>query len=241
MAASLLLVGIPVAFQKSVDRAGRTCRGLRFEVEKYIMKTNMFRIALYFAGYSENGLNSFAALSVSCLTGNPLTPNLPVKELALSGLQVAYANSITAAQQGGKVETAKKGTARAALLAALRQNAAYVQSLGLTNLEDIFSTGYDVVSTNKTQSPLTTPVFALDNSFPGQITVALTAVVNAKAYQVQYSIGTGLWQELGIYPNTRGIVLPNLTTATICNMRVRAIGGSTQYSQWSATVSAVVN
>jgi len=24
-------------------------------------------------------------------------------------------------------------------------------------------------------------------------------------------------------------------------MRVRAIGGSTQYSQWSATVSAVVN
>jgi hypothetical protein len=25
------------------------------------------------------------------------------------------------------------------------------------------------------------------------------------------------------------------------SMRVRAIGGSTQYSQWSATVSAVVN
>jgi hypothetical protein len=205
------------------------------------MKTNILRVALYFAAYSDNNLNSFAALSVSCLTGNPLTPNLPVKVADLTTLQTAFASSITAAQQGGKVETAKKNTARAALLAALRQNAAYVQSLALTNLEDIFSTGYDVVSTNKTQSPLTTPVFALDNSFPGQVTVNLAAVVNAKSYQVQYSIGTGTWQELGIYPNTRGIVVPNLTSTTVCNVRVRAIGGSTQYSQWSATVSAVVN
>jgi hypothetical protein len=205
------------------------------------MKTQILRIALYFANYTDNDLNVFASLSVSCLTANPLTPDLPVKVPALGTLQVAFADGITAAQQGGKVETAAKNTARAALLAALRQNAAYVQSLSLTNLEDIFSTGYDVTSSNKSQSPLTTPVFALDNSFGGQIAVDLTAVVNAKSYQVQYSIGTGAWQELGIFPNTRGIVIPSLTATTICNARVRAIGGSTQYSQWSATVSAVVN
>jgi hypothetical protein len=205
------------------------------------MKPTILRVALYFAAYSDNNLNSFAALSVSCLTNNPLTPDLPVKAPALGTLQTAFADSITAAQQGGKVDTAKKNTARAALLAALRQNAAYVQSLALTNLEDIFSTGYDVISNNKTQSPLTTPVFELDNSFPGQVTVDLSAVVNAKSYQVQYSIGTGAWQELGIFPNTRGIIVPNLTATTICNARVRAIGGSTQYSAWSATVSAVVN
>jgi hypothetical protein len=205
------------------------------------MKTNILRVALYFAAYSDNNLNSFAALSVSCLTGNPLTPDLPVKVIDLTALQVGFANSITDAQQGGRVETGKKNTARAALLAALRQNAAYVQSLALTTVQDIFSTGYDVTSSNKSQSPLTTPVFALDNSFPGQITVDLTAVVNAKSYQVQYSIGTGAWQELGIFPNTRGIVIPGLTQATICNVRVRAIGGSTQYSQWGATVPAVVN
>jgi hypothetical protein len=205
------------------------------------MKTNILRVALYFAAYSDNNLNSFAALSVSCLTANPLTPNLPVTAPALGTLQVDFANSITAAQQGGRMETGKKNTARAALLSALRQNAAYVQSLALTNLEDIFSTGYDVTSTNKSQSPLTTPVFALDNSFPGQITVDLTAVVNAKSYQVQSSLGTGPWQELGIFPNTRGIILTGLTQATLCNVRVRAIGGSTQYSQWGATVPVVVN
>jgi hypothetical protein len=205
------------------------------------MKTNAIRVALYFAAYSDKDLNSFAALSVSCLTNNPLTPDLPVKVPALTTLQENFADSMTAAQQGGKVETAKKNQARTALVSALRQNAAYVQSLALTDLADVLSTGYDVVSTNKTQSPLTTPVFELDNSFPGQITVGLSAVVNAKSYQVQYSIGTGPWQELGIFPNTRGIVISGLTATTISNVRVRAIGGSTQYSQWSATVSAVVN
>jgi hypothetical protein len=47
-------------------------------------------------------------LSVSCLTNNLLTPDLPVKVPALTTLQVNFADSITAAQQGGKVETAKK-------------------------------------------------------------------------------------------------------------------------------------
>jgi hypothetical protein len=206
------------------------------------MKPQILKLALYFANYTDNDLNSFAALSVSCLTGNPLTPDLPFKVVVLGPLQVNFANCITAQQQqGGRMDTGKKNTARAALLAALRQNAAYVQSLGLTTVQDIFSTGYDVISNNKTQSPLTTPVFALDNSFPGQITVDLSAVVNAKSYQVQYSIGTGAWQELGIFPNTRGIVITGLTQATLCNVRVRAIGGSTQYSQWGATVPVVVN
>ena len=93
----------------------------------------------------------------------------------LTALQVAFANSITDAQQGDKLATAKKNQARAVLLSALRQNAAYVQSLALTDLASILSTGYDVVSTNKTQSPLTTPVFALDYS---QWSATVSAVVN---------------------------------------------------------------
>src|SRR5277367_4610888 len=118
------------------------------------MKTNTIRVALYFAAYSDNELNGFASLSVSCLTNNPLTPDLPVKATALSALQVDFADKLTAAQQGGKIETARKNQARTVLIAALRQNAAYVQSLALTDLADVLSTGYDVVSTNKTQSPL---------------------------------------------------------------------------------------
>jgi len=43
--------------------------------------------------------------------------------------------------------------------------------------------------------------------------------------------------EAGIYPNTKNIVLNNLTPGAIYNVRIRAVGGSTHYSPWSATVS----
>ena len=70
-----------------------------------------------------------------------------------------------------------------------------------------------MVIPNNLQAPLIQPVFTLDNSMTTQLGVYLTAVPNAKAYQVQFSTGTGAWQEAGIYPNTKGIVLTNLTRA----------------------------
>jgi hypothetical protein len=76
--------------------------------KKDIMKTYIIKLALYFANYTDLELSNFGALSISCLTNNPLTPDLPVKVPALTTLQAAFADSIQAAQQGGKVETAKK-------------------------------------------------------------------------------------------------------------------------------------
>jgi len=54
-------------------------------------------------------------------------------------------------------------------------------------------------------------------------------VNGAKAYQVQYCVGTGPWLEAGIWPNTKGIVITNLTPGTVYSVRVRGVGGSTQY------------
>ena len=198
-------------------------------------KTN--RVALYFATYTDSELNSFAILVIVCLKNNALFPNLPLTIAALTALQVAFQNASAASAHGGTVLTELKKEAREALVSALRQIAGYIQSLALPNVSDILSSGYDVINTNNTQSPLIQPVFTLDNSMPGQLNVYLQAVPYAKAYQVQYCIGTAAWQEAGIYPNTKGIVLTNLTSGTVYNVRIRAIGGSTQYGPWSATVS----
>jgi hypothetical protein len=200
----------------------------------------IIRVALSFAAFPDDELNSFAILVIACIKTNPLFPNLPVLIAALIALQTAFQNAITAAAQGGTMDTAAKNEARDALVSALRQTAAYVQSLALPNVSQVLSSGFDVVTPNTAQSPLTQPVFTLDNSLTAQMTVDLQAVTNAKAYQVQFSIGTGAWQEAGIYPNTRGIVLTGLTPGTMCNVRIRAIGGSTQYSEWSATMPAMV-
>jgi hypothetical protein len=199
----------------------------------------IIRVALSFATFGDNDVNSIAILVIVCLKNNALFPNLPVSIAALTALQTAYQNALTTAQaQGGKVNTAVKNEARDALVSALRQTAAYVQSLTPTlTVSQVLSSGFDVANASSTPVPLVQPVFTLDNSVTTQLAVYLTAVPNAKAYQVQFSTGTGAWQEAGIYPNTKGIVLTGLTPGTIYNVRIRAVGGSTQYSPWSATVS----
>jgi hypothetical protein len=197
------------------------------------------RVALYFATYPDDELNSFAILVIACLKTNPLFPNLPITILALTALQTAFQAALTAKEQGGKADTAAKNEARDALIVALRQFAAYVQSLTSTlTLSQILSSGFDVVSPNNAQSPLAQPVLmGLDNSSSTQLRVTLSPVTNAKAYQVQYSIGTAAWQEAGIFPSTKGVIIASLTPGTVYTVRVRAIGGSTQYSDWSLTMS----
>jgi hypothetical protein len=84
---------------------------------------------------------------------------------------------------------------------------------------------------------LTQPVFSLDNSVSGKLGVFLEAVPHAKAYHVQFCTGTAPWVDLGIFPNTKNIIVPNLTPGTVYSVRVQAIGGSTQYSVWSGVNS----
>jgi hypothetical protein len=202
------------------------------------MKKKVIRVSLLFATYPYNDINSLAILVCVCLKNNLLFPNLPVAIAAMQALQLSLQNAITAAAKGGTVLTAQKIEARDAMISCLRQTAGYVQSLAPTlTVSQVLSSGFDVVNANTTPSPLDQPEFSLDNSITTQLGVNLSAVSNAKAYQVQFSTGTGAWMEAGIYPNTKGIVLTNLTPGTIYNVRIRAVGGSTQYSPWSATVS----
>ena len=203
-----------------------------------LMKKSI-RVSLAFATYNEAELNGFAILVITCLKANPLFPSLPVAIAALTALQTAYQNAITASAQGGKINTAAKLEARDALVPALRQTAGYVQTLAVTmTVSQVLSSGFDVVSNNTAQTPLDQPqLISLDNSVGGQLTVYLQPVANARAYQVQFSTGNNVWQEAGIFPSTRGVVITGLTPGVTYTVRVRAIGGSMQYSPWSATLS----
>lgn len=204
------------------------------------MKKNI-RVALSFATFNDAQLNSFAILVIACLKSNSLFPDLPLTIAALTALQTAFEAAMTAAAQGGPKDTAAKNEARDALVSALRQIAAYVQSLGLDNMSSVLSSGFDVVVPGNGQTPLDQPVLTkLDNSVSTQLQLRLQAVPNAKAYQVQYGSGVNgsvTWQEAGIFPNSRGIALTSLTPGTVYSARIRAVGGATRYSDWSAPVS----
>lgn len=202
------------------------------------MKKNTIRIALSFAQFNNDQFNSFLILLLVCLKNNPLFPNLPVNYADLQSMVADYQAKLAAAEIGGQIDTAAFNEARDTVTVALRQIAGYIQSLGLTNESDVLSSGFDIVIPGKnTPVPLTQPVFALDNSLSGRLGVDLTAVPNAKAYQVQYCTGTGAWVDLGIFPNTRNIVIPGTVAGTMYSARIQAVGGSTQYSPWSAVMT----
>ena len=201
------------------------------------MKKNI-RVALSFATFTNDQLNSFLILLLVCLKNNPLFPDLPVKYADLQALVTTFQTNLAAAKVGGQIDTAAFSEARDAVIAALRQIAGYIQSLGLTNASDVLSSGFDIIITSKTPpAPLVQPQFTLDNSLPGQLGIYLPAVPYAKAYHVQYANGTGAMTDLGIFPNTRNIVIPNTVAGTTYSARIQAIGGSTNYSPWSAVMS----
>ena len=130
------------------------------------------RVSLSFATQPIEQKNNLAILVIVCLKTNALFPNLPLTIVALTALQTALQDAITAAEHGGTVETAAKIEAADAMTSALRQTAAYVQSLAPTlTLSQVLSSGFDVVNPNNTPSPLIQPVFTLDNSMTTQVAV----------------------------------------------------------------------
>jgi hypothetical protein len=192
---------------------------------------------LSFVNLPKDQKNSFACLVLVCLKNNLLFPNLPITLLALGALQTAYQAAMNAATVGGHKDTVALADADDNLVAALRQIAAYIQSLNLTEAE-VLTSGYDVIVWSKTKITLVAvTVTGLDNSISTQLGVSLQALAGAKAYHVQYCTGTGAWVDAGIWPTTKGIVIQNLTPGTVYSVRVRGIGGSDQYGPWSAAMS----
>ena len=202
------------------------------------MQTN-YRVSLAFANLSDALLDEFTAKVVADLTGNALFPAPPVTATALGAAQAAFHTAVIIAQGGGKVPTAIKNDRRVTLETALRQDASYVQALAAQDLPGLLSSGFEAVSTNRTPAPLPAPVISsLENAPDHQVIVRLGPVANAKSYEVQRKNGAG-WEAVGVFGSTRGIVLAGFTPGQVYEVRVRAVGGSLKYSEWSQPVSVM--
>jgi hypothetical protein len=72
---------------------------------------------------------------------------------AWAALVADFQAKTAAADVGGQLDTAAFKTARDAVVAALRQIAEYITSLGLTNASDVLSSGFDIVLPGKNPQP----------------------------------------------------------------------------------------
>jgi Fibronectin type III domain len=179
-------------------------------------------------------LDEFTGAVVAGLTGNAAFPTPAVSMANLTAAQTAFEDAMTAMSQA----TAAKNAARNALVTLLRQEANYVQLNGKNDLPTLLSSGFLVNSTNKAQSPLDTPsIIEIDNEMSGQLVVRVQGVDNAHAYEAQVKNGTGGFVPAGTFTQSRRMILTNLTPGQNYTVQVRAVGGSTGYSDWSDPVS----
>jgi len=74
------------------------------------------------------------------------------------------------------------------------------------------------------------------------LVVKARSVRNAKSYEVRQAIVGATatpetWQLIGSFPKARSIVISGLTAGTTYAFCVRAVGGSTERSDWSNPVA----
>lgn len=198
----------------------------------------IYHVSLAFAQYPDPQLDEFASNVVIKMAGNVLFTTPIVSMGNLGTAQVMFHNSLAAITQGGSLAMANKLTARNTLIALLRQEANYVQGIANNNEATILASGFLSTTVSHTQSPLDTPVISnLTNGASTQLVATVNPVKNAGSYEVEVSSAPGVWVHAATSQSSRNIVIPGLTPGVMYAVRVRAVGGSTGFSDWSNAVS----
>ena len=204
--------------------------------ERNIMK----HVGLGFAQKTNPSLLTWSESVHAAFVANPtVVTDCPVTAAQLDTGNKDFSAKMAAMQQGGKQATKDRDASREALLALHYQIAAWLEGKAQGDGDMITLLCYEVTEHGYTpQTPCATPaITAIINNMTTQLQLRVSAVANANSFEVQYRIGTGAWTGAGTYTNSRSIVVTGLVPGTMYEFRVRAIGGSTGYSDWSDSVS----
>lgn len=198
-----------------------------------------FRIYTGFSRDPDDDVNHLTLDVEDALLNHPVFIKLPVSLTDLEQQRVTFQTTITEARKGGVDRTRLKAAAKLVLTDSLVKIALYCQGEARHDLDTLLSSGFEVVSTNRTSGPLDTPaIIDVWNDVSGQLTVRGQAVLNARNYKVQASTDGGkTWVDMGTFNGARLMVLTPTTPGTIYTIQFCALGGSTGQSAWSDPVT----
>ena len=197
-----------------------------------------YRVSLGFSEFSDAGLIEFGRQVVTGLTDNPAFPTPGVPLETLRDQVRDFEQALAASALGGSTATAAKNVEREKLEAMLRTEAFYVQLAMKNDLTALLSSGYEPVSGRTPSEPVGTPVvLKIDNVETTRLALRVSAVPNARAYEVRKMNGTGGWVGAGIGTKSRRLEVDGLVPGPTYQLQVRAIGGSTGTGAWSDPVS----
>jgi hypothetical protein len=198
------------------------------------------KVSLAFAYFADEQVAEFSLNVITGMGSNSLIfDGPPVSLIDLGANRIAFVNAVQAAAQGGTQLTAFKDQNRDIVIANLRQNASFVQTVANNDLPTLLLSGYTAATpATNAQSPLDKPTLVqLTNGMSGQLLARMPAIHNAHAYEARTSSLPAVYMDAGAFISTRRMELNGLTPGTVYTVQFRAIGGSEGYSDWSDPVS----
>ncbi len=198
-----------------------------------------FRIWTGFSRGSDDDANNLTLDVEDGLANNPAFPKPPVLLTDLETQRLALVAGMTEARKGGVDRTRVKNTAKQVLIDSHMKTALYCMGEARHDLNALLSSGYEVVSKNRSSGPLDTPgILDVLNNVSGQLLVRGQGVLNGRMYKARTSTDGGkTWTEWGPFNGARRILLQPVIPGTTYMIEVCAMGGSTGQSQWSDPVS----
>jgi hypothetical protein len=177
------------------------------------------------------------------LTNNPSFPSPPVDLQALK-TAVDDLNAALAAQaHAGLAATAEKNSKAAVLTEMLRKLKHYVEDNCGNDVTVLLSSGFAAAGNTRNRAPLPNPaIVSVDLGLSGELLLTVTRIPRAKCYEVRMATAgadnmPGPWQPAGLFTNSQSMSVRGLAPGMTYAFQVRAIGGSTGYSDWSNSVS----
>jgi hypothetical protein len=129
------------------------------------------------------------------------------------------------------------------LIGLLRRLRHYVEDHCGNDLSVLLSSGFQAAVTTRVRSPLANPsILNVGFGNSTELVLKVTPIAHAKCYEVRSAAvctdnAPGPWKTAGMFTNSRSMTIDGLTPGTTYMFQVRAIGGSTRYSDWSNPVS----
>jgi hypothetical protein len=198
------------------------------------------RVALSFARKIDTDLIAFVRNVITLMTGNTQypTPSPTLAEVTTSVND--FETAVHDALDGGKIAIATRNAAREALLALMRQLAAYVQGHCNADLLALISSGFDPVRAPSRAGTLPAPqnprLSLTDKS--GELLFKFDRVKNAYNYSIQTApAASGPWEDEDLSTVSR-VVIGGLTPGEVIWARACA-NGSAGASEWTAPTTAM--
>ncbi|MEO6788410.1 MAG: fibronectin type III domain-containing protein [Chthoniobacteraceae bacterium] len=201
------------------------------------------RVSLAFTRDTDTNLHNRAtSVSDGLYTATIAYPTPPFAQTVLDAANKAFDDAVPVAKAGGPLQTADKNNKRNALIALLRQLAAYVQTRHGDDLAVLLSSGFEAVVTNHAPAVITVPhIRDILNGGTGELIIRVDPMDNIRVFAAQIAVVgpgglLGPYLNGGLHNDSRHISLPGLIPGTLYSVQIQAVGGGQRISSWSDAV-----